>query len=622
MSFYKKLSFQVIILVFFTLANLYGQEQDSVKNYWISPVEVNAKKLNLGESSNQISKDNLSNILDNHGFHLIKKGVYFAQDIYADGFKKGDINVVVDGERYHSACPNRMDSPLVRVNPLELQSVELIKSSSNLQSGLGGVVYFTRSLPKENFNLKADITTTVGALTSTDIALSGDFKNHRLSFRYAEGTPFEDAENNTFVDSYGYKDNYKYKLAEVLFRGNISDWNYGMSFTYTDNISFPYLKMDERLNWVYSGFARYKSHKLYFNYTHHIMDNGLRVSPMRMETNAKNLTIGAIGNFYEAVFRSWKADNYFKSPMFYFTNDLMPNVNMYMVNLFKTYDFSGFTLHGKAGFNYQNINEEERKEFYQQIYDDVKTSRFFPTFSIGLSHMTAINNNLGAGFLIEANSEAPETETMFIAVKKPGTKPAWVGNPELSQPVKASIRASLHYNSFTLEAYGTRVWNYVNLTRTQVVGNNFLTYNNIDAMIYGLNLNGKYEFIELDASYTWAKNITSASPLSEITPLTVHTTLVSPKYYGVRFLLKHIYNDAQLRVDESLNEVTTPAWNKLNIGFDFNYLSYTISVMVENITNQQYYQHLSFLRDPFASGFRVYEPGRTFRITLKTNQLF
>ena len=131
--------------------------------------------------------------------------------------------------------------------------------------------------------------------------------------------------------------------------------NYGMSFTYTDNISFPYLRMDERLNWVYSAFARYKNHKLYFNYTHHIMDNALRVSPMFMETDAKNLTIGAIGDFYEAVYRNWKADNYFKSPTVLITNDLIPDVSSFILNLFKTYDVSDLTLPSKLGFSYQSV---------------------------------------------------------------------------------------------------------------------------------------------------------------------------------------------------------------------------------------------------------------------------
>ncbi len=47
-----------------------------------------------------------------------------------------------------------------------------------------------------------------------------------------------------------------------------------------------------------------------------------------------------------------------------------------------------------------------------------------------------------------------------------------------------------------------------------------------------------------------------------------------------------------------------------------------ISVDVENLLDYNYYQHLSFLRDPFMANNQVYEPGRVFRITFKTNRLF
>jgi len=134
------LKMKVFILLLFFSSFIFSQNsnevenKDTLKNYTLEQIEVSAKRINLGEANNKISKDNLGNILDKNGFSLIRKGVFFAQDIYADGLKKGDINVVIDGERYHSACPNRMDSPLTRINPLDLESVTLDKSSNNIQS--------------------------------------------------------------------------------------------------------------------------------------------------------------------------------------------------------------------------------------------------------------------------------------------------------------------------------------------------------------------------------------------------------------------------------------------------------------------------------------------------------
>lgn len=613
----------VLFLVLFVTAQILPQEnkQDSLKNYWLDQVEINSKRLNLGEVNNRISKDNLENVLGNNGFSLIRKGVFFAQDIYADGLKRGDINIVVDGERYHSACPNRMDSPLTRVNPLDLEFVRLNKTSGNIQSGLGGVVKFNRSSISDAMRIQAAISVLAGAQNGLDIATSADYSDHRISFRYANGTPFVDGSKNSFSDNYGFKDNFNFKLAEASIRGNLNLISYGVSAAYTENVSFPYLQMDERFNRVYSAFLRYDDHKIYFNYTNHVMDNDLRVNTMLMRTSAKNLTIGAIGSFYEVIFRNWVANNFFHNAMMHIDNDLIPNVNSYNANLFKSIDFETIRLYGKIGFSYQTVGDKSREEFYKNYFSEVQLSRFFPIFSLGLSHLYAVNNQLAIGGIVEVNSESPETESLFIAVQKPMAKPSWSGNSNLNQPIKGTLRGSITYENINLELFGSKVWNYNNLTKQKIMQTSFLTYANVDAFMLGSNLNLNYKFIVIDASYIWAKNTTNNSPLAEIPPLKISTKIISPEYFGLVAFLKHTYNDAQLRVDDLLNETTSGAWNKLDLGLMYNLSGNEISLDIENLLNANYYQHLSFMRDPFAAGIKVYEPGRIFRISFKTNQL-
>jgi len=40
-----------------------------------------------------------------------------------------------------------------------------------------------------------------------------------------------------------------------------------------------------------------------------------------------------------------------------------------------------------------------------------------------------------------------------------------------------------------------------------------------------------------------------------------------------------------------------------------------LALEVENVTDALYTHHLSYLRDPFAAGLRVWEPGRIVRLT-------
>lgn len=620
MLFNKKLHLIFYLVGLFSI-NLFGQAEDSLKNYWLNPIEIQAKRVSLGDLSNKISKDNLENILGKNGFTLIRKGVFFAQDIYADGLKRGDINVVIDGERYHSACPNRMDSPLTRINPLEIESVDLAKNSGNLQSGLGGAVQFNRSVPSNSPVISSEFSALTGAQTGIDFAVLGDYSNHRLTLRYSSGSPYKDGDNNTFQDSYGYKENYDFKLAEGSYRGRAGDFSYGTSFSYTENISFPYLLMDERYNRVFNAHLRYGKHKIYFNYTDHMMDNDLRNNMMIMRTSVTNLTIGGIGDFYELVYRNWNANNFFKNQSVNIQNDLMPDVETYLANFFQSFNLSSLKVHAKLGLEYKTVGDVSREEFYSKVYDDVKLERLFPIFSAGVSYVEAITNTLAGGLMVEVNSDSPETESLFIAVQKPMNKPAWSGNPNLSQPVKFGLRSLLTYKDVSLELFGSNVWNYNNLAKKTVDGANYLTFSNIDARIYGGNLYYNHPNIDFNLSYVWAKNNSNDTPLAEIPPLSIKTKLISPTLYNFNVYLRHTYNDAQTRIDENLNERTSGAWNKIDFGISYNWSNLNISLDIENVLDNNYFQHLSFLRDPFMANNQVYEPGRVFRITFKTNSL-
>ncbi|MCK9282079.1 MAG: hypothetical protein M0P71_15765 [Melioribacteraceae bacterium] len=152
------------ILLFTTLSvNLiFSQVSDSLKTYNLKEVLVFGKKYLIDQTEFPVEKDNLTEVLELGGFNIIRKGGFLAQDIYADGLKRGDYTIVVDGERYHNACPMRMDAPITRINPIEVKSINLVKSSSNLQSGLGGVIEVNRSIPTDNFGFSGSISQMLG----------------------------------------------------------------------------------------------------------------------------------------------------------------------------------------------------------------------------------------------------------------------------------------------------------------------------------------------------------------------------------------------------------------------------------------------------------------------------
>ncbi len=610
----------IIFFMFFWSTILSAEENsDSLKVYWMKPVEINASKIDETAGRFPKTRYSLSKVLNSGGFELIRKGTFFAQDIYADGMKRSDFTVVVDGEHYHSACPNRMDSPFTRVNSLEMQSIALIKSSGSLQSGLGGEVSIHRKDTREEFTLNSSVSGSVYNGSSIDAGLTADYKKNRLMARFAYGLPYEDGNGRSFKDNYNYKDNYTYTLAEAALHGERGDFSYRASFAYTGDVTFPYLKMDERWNYIYSGFLKYKTNKLYFNYTDHLMDNLLRTDAGFMETGAKNLTIGAVGEFYDFYYRNWDLSNEIRvkpaDDLIIIKNHMIPDLHLASLNLHKSITLGDFTLFGKAGSRFVIISDNDRMSFYKTLFPGAEDNRIFITGSAGGAYNAVKSEKVSLRIMLEAAIDAPQPEQLYISVQKPGTNPNWSGNPGLRHPKKLMAKAFLKMFGFKIEFFHHAIWDYVNLTKTQAQ-KPYSTYENIDAVFLGSNISYYHKYFDINAAYTWAENLSGSRPMPEIAPLNVSATLKSPQIFNVNAYLTGTYNDAQTRIDENLFETSSPSWLRLDFGFYTKFENFTLYLTAENILNETYYRHLSYMRDPFASGFSVYEPGTTVRITL------
>ena len=184
---------------------------------------------------------------------------------------------------------------------------------------------------------------------------------------------------------------------------------------------------------------------------------------------------------------------------------------------------------------------------------------------------------------------------------------------------KSSLKGVLDYREIRLELFGTRVWDYVNLAQAVTEERSYVTYDNIDGLLLGFNLAGEWRYININAAYTWAKNTTDNTPMAEIAPFSLITTVNSPEFNNAHAYIRHTYNDAQTRVAEIPDEWSTPSYHKVDFGLSYAYKSLRLSVDIENLNNSQYYQHLSYLRNPFSSGTHIYEPGRSLRLNLFYN---
>ncbi|MDT8323623.1 MAG: TonB-dependent receptor [Bacteroidota bacterium] len=613
-------------------AHIYAQDTDSLPTWEFQTVEIAAHRIAFGRMDVPMRKEALSDVLTRQGFTLVRRGVDFAQDIAVDGFRRGDIAVAVDGERYHSACPNRMDSPLTRVNPLDLASVTLQKSALDAVSGLAGSVHFRRRPPADTLRWQASLAGSAGAAPAADAAGLLETRGHALSLRYASGDPYTDGAGQGFTERYGYRSLHAYTLAEATLRGRRGDWQYGGGFSYTENVLFPFLLMDERFNRVTNGHVQWKNIRVYATYTDHLMTNEFRGGMMSMRTEARNLTVGVHGEYFEAWMRHWDADNRFDqridpdgnpcvllgitaaAPLL--ANHMLPEVQQYYAAGVHRMHRGPLSAALRAGMSFTRIGDETRFPFYRELYADAENGRIYAVASAQVEWRQRAGVHGGYGLQLEAAAEPPQAEELYIAVRKPGGKPAWSGNPTLAQPLRGTLRASARWMDLQAEISASGVTNYVQPDKRSSAAGMYQSFANVDAWLAAATLRYERRLVTVDLAWTWGEQMESGSPLSEIPPLRAHIALRTPPWQNISLLAGITAQSDQRRVDPALAEFATAGWMRVDLGLRWSSRHLRANLLVENLFDRSYRQHLSYLRNPFAAGVQVFEPGRSVRLQL------
>lgn len=612
-----------VLLVAFCFPLAQAAETD-LKNSDVDTMVVTGIKESMGEYYRTVSEgDRINNVLLKSPFHLIRRGTGAVSDLYSDGMKRADINVTVDGERFTTACPNRMDTRVGQIDLMDIKAVDMSRNSAVLQSGLGGQLDFRRRLPGEERKIYGQFLGGFDHSEEFDGSLAIEGNRMRLGGRFRSYNPYTDAEDRTFTEMYGYAEEAKTEIYEV--RGHMAYDEGDAVFTYENSkdVLFPYLLMDERSNDHYQASAAFKGHRVYFNHTEHVMDNYLRKSYTMtdMVTDATNTMYGVVGDFYEVYARNWNADNFIipqANPAMRKDNHMLPDVWRYGVSFqHEIGDEENPWLFLRAGAVQTKIGDKDQLDLYRILEPDAEESSW--SFPVGATatHLTDLSDDVLLGLSAEVSSDAPSVEMQYIATDKPGTKPDWVGNPELKDPLRATVRAALQKNLIQLEVFTTHIWNYPYLAKRSIEDAMYQTYEGVDALLAGANIFATWKYFDGGVNWNWGEKTEDNSPMAEIQPVTLYLGASSPvvgQYFSGHILYQHAAG--QGRVDESLDETTSGAWNRVDLGVSMEKDQFKLTLDAENLTNVLYSQHLSYLRSPFASGLRIYEPGRTFRAIL------
>ncbi len=548
--------------------------------------------------------------LEQGGLGIIRKGPDFALDIEWEGFKRYDLAVSIDGERQHNGCPNRMDAPIVKINPLEIAEVQITTSSSNLHTGLGGGVMARRRIPAESFSAGGYLRG--GLLSSPLIDVGGavEWKRQGLYARYYQAQPYLNGEGKSFADLYNYRTlpQWGYRVMDVSFQGKRGAWRYGALFRNFKDILFPYLMMDERSNQDIGGFVEYAGHHFYMSGIHHIMNSGLRRG-MFMETDARVLTAGITGAAYEVYWRRWDAVNTMTmSNGITMEQPMMGRLDDIRASIRHTFTLGTFQVAGRLGVHHSRIGDTTRLHMLENIHTSSPASRTFIPFGLSVSYPGKVEA------MMEASLEAPESEYLYITLKRPMSKPSWYGNPGLKPTLRLSARVGSEWQPYVRgQLFVHYLKNYVGLV-AQSGMSPYYSYGNIDALMAGYHLQAQWKWFRLATTYTWGHNLTDNVPLAEVSPLKGVFRIASPFRKGVRAYVSLVGNAAQHRIDTLVGETATPGWVRLDAGVQYIKGSWRVEATLINATNANYYQHLSYIRNPFMMQRKVWEPGRSVTV--------
>ncbi|MBI5444336.1 MAG: TonB-dependent receptor [Deltaproteobacteria bacterium] len=447
----------------------------------------------------------------------------------------------------------------------------------------------------------------------------------------------------------------------------------GYSYQDAEHVLYPFLLMDARYDWTNRANWIYRATKVaphlaelrlqaYWDDVNHVMDNSLRQAPVlpavaapggyTMRSSAEATTWGAkVGatvpagpgslklgaDYYD---RNWNVSTRLQSfAAGAWTSTEQPMIPDVTSTNVGAYTELGFPLGGrvdlKAGVRADltavdagHLSAQRIATVYAPYYPvtDLDDSQRFREWggNLQLTYRAGDGVELFGG--LARGARPPDPQELYIGLRRMGTN--WIGNPELGAPVnqEADVGAKFFGDRYyvNVSVFWSRVDDFINvvdLPDPDGAGSLLAarSYDNIDARLWGGEIGSQLSlpadvFLKGSVSLVRGRNLSDDTWLAEIPPL---KGTVGLRYEGSRFFCEVAENfaDGQKRVDEGLNEEETAGWATTDLKAGVRHRGLTVQGGVNNVLDRFYYTHLSYQRDPFASGFKVPENGRNYFLT-------
>jgi iron complex outermembrane receptor protein len=603
---------------------------------------------------------------------LRKGGI--GNDVVLRGLHGRDLNVLVDGARVYGACPNCMDPPPFHVDFAEVDRVEIGKGPFDVrnQGGLGGVVnVVTRT---SDPGLHASPSLSVGSFSYLNPAGTVSWGGERFSalggFSWRAGHADRDGDGRRFTERANYRaEAVGARAFEVgTGWGRVSwtpsvDTSAEVSYTRqeADDVLYPYLLMDAVYDDTDRVSARFESRRprrrtvtlvtaqAYVTRVDHWMTDERRTSSLgaprgySMGTLARALTwggklggrIGRTTGGIEVYRRYWDARTELAG-MQYAAQPSIPGVRVDVLGAYADWSrILGDRVLVEAGARFDvgwsTADEEKaRPELAFAYFGTVETRRrdLLPSGKLKVSWRpgTGFQLALAAGHA----ARVPESSERWFSLRRVGTD--WVGNPALEPSRNSGVDVSIAWRRprFSLRAsvFANHVDDYITVSAAErpaaVPGSGNArarTWANVDATLVGGEAAGSLTLarrVFLSGDLSWVRGSQEPRPgdgllsheLPEMPPLRGRLGL---RYDDGRLFaaLDGLASSRQDRVNGDLDEEPTPGWAIVSASVGVRRGPLALTLGATNFLDRTYAQHLSYQRDPFRTGVRVLDPGRS-----------
>jgi len=605
------------------------------------------------------------------------------------GQSQNRLNILLDGAYVHGGCPNRMDPPTSYSSMNSYDSITVIKGSQTVVyggGGSGGTVLFERLTPRfmagETYRAEASAGYKGNSETKqygADVAAGNRDWFVRGIVDYTDANNYEDGDGDTVRSAYTNKDGIAIlgftpdadTRLELSYEANREDdvlyAGAGMDAPYSDNDT---TRLKFSTGNPVGPFAGVRG-ELYYSEIDHLMDNfSLRPPPsdpmMKMETpsssdtgggrlsgdiHAGNGMVWTVGADYQKNNRD--ADRFSGPVLSMLQSIIWPDVDLEQTGVFVEASRPLTDRDRlKAGLRYDHVNasadrasEKPQLRSPDQMYLDYNGTTDSDSTEDNFGGFVTIEHSLEPGAAVYATLSrtvrtADATERYIAADTSPMmpmmSSMRWAGNPDLDPEQHHQLELGYTRDAgawdTTASVYYNDVSDYILRDRFHVSGDNATIYRNVDAELYGFELEGGIRWADYWSSratlaYVHARNSDDSRPIAQTPPL---GGTVSLEYTRGDWNLGGLVR-AEARQDRVEDDPLTDSgqdpgetggWGVLDLFGRYEGVEHvTLAAGINNVFDRAYAYHVNTANsDPFnPEAVRVNEPGREVWLRLSAS---